>query len=157
MSTGLAEDLHSEFPELLPEQNPPTNYGKFVISMLKRMPRDTPDGDQSIDQAQLRKCISLSSSFLVTDTSMDPEHGINTWFMGFSRLIDVVIALHARGELDIEMMNAASKACSECWSAAGAWKGLEESREGVRKVVGKLKKLLDENGRTYRGERVYAP
>ncbi|KAJ3775857.1 hypothetical protein FB446DRAFT_606707, partial [Lentinula raphanica] len=70
-------------------------------------------------------------------------------------LIDVVIALHARGELDIEMMNAASKACSECWSAAGAWKGLEESREGVRKVVGKLKKLLDENGRTYRGERVY--
>ncbi|KAJ3714418.1 hypothetical protein C8R42DRAFT_646362 [Lentinula raphanica] len=84
MSTGWAEDLHSEFPELLPEQNPPPTMAK---------------------------------------------HGINTWFIGFSRLIDVVIALHARGKLDIEMMNAASKACSECWSAAGAWKGLEESRE----------------------------
>lgn len=88
---------------------------------------------------------------------MDPDNGINTWFVGFSRLIDVVVALHARSELDIDTMNAASKACSECWSVSGAWKGLEGCRDGVRKVAIKLKRLLDENGRTYRGERVYAP
>ncbi|KAJ3880334.1 hypothetical protein F5051DRAFT_459454 [Lentinula edodes] len=154
MSSG--SDQHAEFPELLPEQNPPTNYGKFVISMLKRMSKDAP-GEQVIDQTKLRRCISLSSSFLLSDTCMDPDHGVNSWFMGFSRLIDVIVALHVRSELDIETMNAASKACSECWSVAGAWKGLEQCREGVKKVAGKLKKLLDENGRTYRGERVYAP
>ncbi|KAJ4481543.1 hypothetical protein C8J55DRAFT_560095 [Lentinula edodes] len=154
MSNG--SDRHTEFPELLPEQNPPTNYGKFVISMLKRMSKDAP-GEQIIDQTKLRRCISLSSSFLLSDTCMDPDHGVNSWFMGFSRLIDVIVALHVRSELDIETMNVASKACSECWSVAGAWKGLEQCREGVKKVAGKLKKLLDENGRTYRGERVYAP
>ncbi|KAJ3802739.1 hypothetical protein GGU11DRAFT_813190 [Lentinula aff. detonsa] len=151
--SNSSEEQHAEFPGLLPEQNPPTNYGKFVISVLKRMP----SGDQFIDQIQLRKCISLSSSFLLSDTCMDPDHGVNTWFMGFSRLIDVIVALHSRSELDIETMNVASKACSECWSVAGAWRGLEECRDGVKKAAGKLKKLLDENGRTYRGERVYAP
>jgi len=148
-----SEDV-PEFPALLPEQNPPTNYGQFVITVLKRMSRG---GEQAIDQIKLRKCISLSSSYLIADTCMDPDNGINTWFVGFSRLIDVVVALHARSELDIDTMNAASKACSECWSVSGAWKGLEGCRDGVRKVALKLKRLLDENGRTYRGERVYAP
>ncbi|KAF9075805.1 hypothetical protein BDP27DRAFT_1314521 [Rhodocollybia butyracea] len=145
-----------EFPELLPEHNPPTNYGKFVISVLKRMSRGG-SGEQSIDQVQLRRCIILSSTYLIADTCMDSERGVQTWFLGFSRLIDVMVALHARSELDLETMNAASKACSECWSVAGAWRGLEECRDGVKKVAVRLKKLLDENGRTYGGERVYAP
>lgn len=114
-------------------------------------------GEQTIDQEKLRKCISLSSSYLIADSCMDPDNGVNTWFVGFSRLIDVIVALHVRSELDIETMNAASKACSECWSVSGAWKGLEECRDGIRKVAVKLKRLLDENGRTYLGERVYAP
>jgi hypothetical protein len=112
---------------------------------------------QSIDQNILRQCIGLSSSYLVTDTSMNPERGISTWNVGFNRLVDVVVALHARGELEVETVNAASKACSECWSIAGSWKGLEECRDGVRTVAAKLKTLLDESGRTYRGEMVYAP
>ncbi|THV08550.1 hypothetical protein K435DRAFT_814970 [Dendrothele bispora CBS 962.96] len=140
-----------EFPELQPEHNPPTNYGVFVISTMKRMPA------HGIDQTMLRKCIGLSPTYLLTDTCMDPEHGVSSWFIGFSRLIDVVVALHAKSELELETINAASRACSECWSVAGCWRGLEECRDGIRKVAIRLQKLLDENGRTYRGERVYAP
>ncbi len=65
--------------------------------------------------------------------------------------MDVVVALHARGELELESLSEASKACSECWTAAGTWRGMEDCREGVRTIAGKLKKLLDEGGRTYRG------
>jgi len=82
---------------------------------------------------------------------MNPEQGVATWFVGFSRLVDILVALHARNELEHETVDAASKACSECWSAAGSWRGLDECREGVRAVAIKLKKLLDPNGRTYRG------
>lgn len=53
-------------------------------------------------------------------------------------------------------MSEASKACSECWTAAGAWKGMEDCRVGVRTIAGKLRKLLDEGGRTYRGMCVYS-
>ena len=40
---------------------------------------------------------------------------------------------------------------------AGNWRGLDECRESVRKVAVRLKMLLDENGRTFEGERVYVP
>lgn len=67
--------------------------------------------------------------------------------------MDVVVALHARGELELESLSEASKACSECWTAAGTWRGMEDCRDGVRTIAGKLKRLLDEGGRTYRGTR----
>ncbi|KAG7096954.1 hypothetical protein E1B28_004351 [Marasmius oreades] len=142
------------FTELSPGQNPPSNFATFVLAVLKRMNRENP---HAIDQAVLRKCIALSSSYLVGDTCMDPDNGIQTWFTGFSHLVDVVVALHAKDQLELETINAASKACSECWTVGGAWRGLEVCRDGVRKLAPKLKRLLDENGRTYRGERVYAP
>jgi hypothetical protein len=88
---------------------------------------------------------------------MNPERGMNTWTVGFNRLVDVVVALHGRGELEFETVNQASKACSECWAVAGLWRGLDEAREAVRGVAMKLKKLLDENGKTYKGEKVYTP
>ncbi|KAJ7904537.1 hypothetical protein B0H14DRAFT_2310485, partial [Mycena olivaceomarginata] len=107
-----------------------------------------------LDQETLRTALALASSFLVTDTATnsDPHVGSDTWFVGLNQLIDLLVALHARDELEIETINAASKACSECWSVAGTWRGLEECREGVRKVGVKIKRLLDENGITYRGE-----
>ncbi len=40
---------------------------------------------------------------------------------------------------------------------AGNWGVLEGAKECVRKVAARLKVLLDENGRTYRGEDVYVP
>ncbi|TFK43514.1 hypothetical protein BDQ12DRAFT_731526 [Crucibulum laeve] len=127
-----------------------TDYGTFVIDILAR-------SSKTIDQKDLRQCIGLASSFLVTDTTTNVVSGIVSWSAGFSRLMDVVVALHAINELELETVNAASKACSECWTAAGAWRGLEDSRSKVREVAGKLKKLLDTNGRTYKGEPVYAP
>ncbi|KAF7433468.1 hypothetical protein PC9H_005420 [Pleurotus ostreatus] len=157
-------------------QNTPTDYSKFVIKVIPRMHRvattdaaapsndttGTPSTSTStsqniIDQKVLRHCINLSSSYLVTDVTLNPERGISTWFTGFNRLMDIVCALHARGELELETMNIASKACSECWSIGGCWKGLEEARDCVKEVATRLKKLLDENGKTYKGERIYAP
>lgn len=80
-----------------------------------------------------------------------------SWTAGLNRLVDVLIALHSRGELELETVNAASKACSECWTVAGNWRGLEECKETVRRVAARLKGLLDENGSTFGGERVYVP
>jgi len=134
-------------------RSPPSDYGAFVLQMLSRMTR----ASGSIDQRVLRQCLGLSSSYLITDTTMDPDRGLVTWHTGFSRLIDIVAALHARGELEIETVNEASKACSECWTVAGAWREMESGRESVKGVATRLKGLLDENGKTYRGGRVYVP
>jgi len=156
MSTSLAPDadaIRSTPPDIPVASLKPTDFGAFVIQVLAQSTRKS----QRLDQDVLRRCLGLASSFLVTDTTMQPDQGIDTWFVGFSRLIDILVALHARNELELETINAASKACSECWGAAGSWRGLEECREGVRAVAKKLQKLLDSNGTTYRGESVYAP
>jgi hypothetical protein len=138
-----------------PGQNPhpPTDYGAFVIQTLASMTRES----NSVNQTVLRRCIGLSASYLLTDTSTNPASGMSTWRIGFNRLVDVVVALHARDELELATMNEASKACSECWSVADSWGGFDEVRYVVKGVAGKLKALLDENHRTYKGERVYAP
>ncbi|PCH41009.1 hypothetical protein WOLCODRAFT_137130 [Wolfiporia cocos MD-104 SS10] len=130
-----------------------TDYAAYVLQMLPRMTR-SPGG---VDQRVLRQCLGLSSSYLVTDTTMNPEGGLTTWHTGFSRLIDLVVALHSRGELEVETVNEASKACSECWTVAGMWREMEYGRESVKGVAARLKGLLDENGKTYRGGRVYVP
>ncbi|KAG9317278.1 hypothetical protein JVU11DRAFT_1473 [Chiua virens] len=112
----------------------------------------------AIDQGVLRRVIGLASSYLVTDASTNQEGGIASWQTGINRLVDLIVALHHRGELELDTVNEASKACSECWSVAATWRGMEECRQGVKEVAGKLKKLLDEpNRRTYKGHKVYTP
>jgi hypothetical protein len=137
----------------VPNARPPTDYGTFVLGVLADMTRRS----AVIDQSMLRQCFALSSSYLMTDATTNPSGGINSWNVGLSRLVDVLVALHARGELQLETINAASRACSECWTAAGNWRGLESCRDSIRTVAAKLKRLLDDNGRTYQGGRVYAP
>ena len=83
--------------------------------------------------------------------NLDLERGISTWSVGFRRLVDLVVVLHTRNELELETVSAASKACSECWTAAGNWPKLNECRNLVRDMGGRLKKVLDSNERTYRG------
>jgi len=140
--------------EMEPRQSQPTDYGRFVVHILKRMTLES----SAIDQTMLRRAIGLASTYLVTDTSTNSERGIQTWSTGFHRLVDVMVALHSRGELELETVNEASKACSECWSVAGTWRGMEECRQGVKEVAAKLKKLLDEpHRRTYKGCKVYTP
>lgn len=130
-----------------------TDYGAFVTRVVARMTETA----GSIDQRALQRCLGLASSYLVTDTSTNPDHGLTSWQNGFNRLVDVIVALNARGELEVATVSAASKACSECWSVAGTWRETEVSREGVREIAKRLKGILDENGRTYRGERIYVP
>ncbi|KAG6378533.1 hypothetical protein JVT61DRAFT_12795 [Boletus reticuloceps] len=128
-------------------QNYPTDYAQFVLDVLAKMTRDA----GAIDQAILQRAIGLASSYLVTDASTNPDGGIATWKTGFNRLADLVVVLHHRGELELDTFNEASKACSECWSVAATWRGMEDCRQGVKEVAGKLKKLLDEpNRRTYK-------
>ncbi|KAJ7047348.1 hypothetical protein C8F04DRAFT_1058504 [Mycena alexandri] len=138
---------------------PFTDFSRFVLDAIKSSTSTAPPN--KLDQEVLRVSLELASSFLVTDTSTnpDPHAGSHTWYTGLSQLVDILVAIHARDpeELELDTINAASKACSECWTVAGTWRGLEECRDGVRKVGAKLKKLLDEDGYTYRGEYVYSP
>jgi hypothetical protein len=133
---------------------PPTNYETYVVEVLRLSSMTTTTS--TIDQAALRQCLGLSSSYLVSDTTMNPTSGIASRSAGLNRLVDVLTALHSRGELELETVNVASKTCSECWTVAGNWR-LEGCREDVKQVAIRLKTLLDENGRTYGGERVYVP
>ncbi|KIK06686.1 hypothetical protein K443DRAFT_129627 [Laccaria amethystina LaAM-08-1] len=128
-------------------QAPATDFSAFVLDILSHT-------THPIDQKVLCHCLQLASSFLVTDLTMDPQHGLSTWSLGLSRIVDVVLALHARDELEVATLSAASMACSECWTTAGSFKGMQDSRAKVREIGNKLKKLLDPNRRTYK---VYAP
>ncbi|EJD01164.1 uncharacterized protein FOMMEDRAFT_21608 [Fomitiporia mediterranea MF3/22] len=130
----------------------PTNFGKIVVNALAAM---TKNG--GIDQRLLRMYLTMTPSYLVMDTSMNSEGGKTSWRTGFMRLVEVLVALHKRGELELETVNEASKACSECWSISGSWRGLEECKETIREVAAKLKTLLDPNGRTFQGQQIYTP
>jgi hypothetical protein len=111
----------------------------------------------ALDQDALRHALGLAASHLLADTATDGERGGARWAAGLVRLVDLLVVLHARGELEPATVNEASRACAECWAVAGAWRGLEPCREGVRAAAVKLRAILDPNGRTYRGDRVYAP
>lgn len=140
-------------PRRSPSPSPPTDYGAFVLAALARHTHTS----GSINQRVLRQCLALASSYLITDTTMNPEHGLCNWHTGFNQLIDVLVVLHKRGELELDTVNAASRACSECWTVAGSWREMDAGRESVRGVATRLKGLLDENGKTYHGGRVYVP
>ena len=145
--------LQQTAPTAPQEQTTPTDYGRYVVDILARQNQLTGDVDQTV----LINCLGRSSSFLMTDTTMNPTTGLATWNAGFNRLVDIMVALHNKGELELDTVNAASKACSECWSVAGSWRNMEEVRQCVKNVAAKLQGLLDENGRTYGGNRVYTP
>lgn len=140
-------------PRSQSDMSPSTNYGQFVVDVLARTTRQS----GRIDQRVLRRSIGLASSYLVTDVTMNAEEGVGTWRAGFNRLVDVMVALHMRQELEVETVSTASQACSECWSVAGSWREMDECREGVKGIATRLKGLLDVNGKTYRGQPIYAP
>jgi len=93
----MASDLDTHLP-LQIDALPATDFGAFVINILAR----TSPKSETIDQNVLRRCIQLASSFLVTDTTTNPERGISTWSVGFCRLVDLVVILHTRNELELE-------------------------------------------------------
>lgn len=105
----------------------------------------------SIDQDVLRQCIRLSSSFLLTDSTMNAETGIQTWFTGMNRVVDIVLALDRKDILEVATMTEVSRACTECWATAGAFPGIADCRTHVRDFGIKLKKLLDPGSNSYKG------
>ncbi|KAL5530148.1 hypothetical protein ACEPAF_6405 [Sanghuangporus sanghuang] len=131
----------------------PTNFGKIIVDALAAMTKN----EGAIDQRLLRMYLTMTPSYLVMDTSMNSEGGLASWRTGFIRLVDILTALHKRGELELETVNEASRACSECWGISGSWRGLDECKETIREVAGKLKTLLDANGRTFQGQQIYTP
>jgi hypothetical protein len=152
-SSGMAAPAPAPAQTTREGRTPPTDYGAVVVALVGKMTRET----GAIDQNQIRHALALAASHLLADTATDAERGGARWAAGLHRLVDILVALHARDELELATVNEASRACAECWSVAGAWRGLEPCRDGVRGAAAKLKTLLDANGRTFRGNRVYAP
>jgi len=156
MEGGGEEEQPSTQAEQVEEEppRPPTDYGQEVIDSMPIMTSKS----GSIDQRILRYFIGLSPSYLLLDVTTGITNtttsGIETWNTGFLRLVDLLLALHLRGELELDTLNEASRACSQCWTVASSWPagGVgDQSREKVRHVAGKLRGILDPNRRTYQG------
>ncbi|TFK28724.1 hypothetical protein FA15DRAFT_652472 [Coprinopsis marcescibilis] len=146
---GAQEPL--EFPPL--EKIPQTDYATFVTDALSiSSAESSKKKSPGIDQEKLRECLYLASSFLITDTTMDQNaSGLNTWTDGLSQLVQLVVVLHRRNELEAATVSAVSKACRECWAVAGSFQGLEDCRRKVREFGTRIKGILDEGGITYKG------
>lgn len=150
-------------------ERPPTDYQRIVIQ-----------SDNSDDQTSVRYLLALASAHLITDISTNipsssnapsnPDEttkrnqgaaqGLESWSKGFYLLADHIMRLHETNELDLDTLNEASRACSECWMVAASWPaGVlgEQSRDVVRKIAGQLRSILDPNRTTYRGGTVYVP
>jgi len=131
------------------------DYHEIVLKLLTRMKHTS----NTIDQNLLRFFISLSPSYIIHDTTTksNPGEGIQKWSLGFHCLVDILLALHAQGVLELETVNEASKACSEVWSVTGCWSECHGGRDGVRGVASRLKSILDPDGQSYGGRKVYVP
>jgi len=145
-------------------ERPPTDYQRTVI-----------ESDNSDDQSSVRCLLALASAHLITDItthirpSAEPDQargqegaaaGLESWAKGFYLLVDHILRLHDANELDLDTLNEASRACSECWMVAASWPaGIlgEQSRDVVRRIAATLRSILDPNRTTYRGGLVYVP
>ncbi|CEL59525.1 hypothetical protein RSOLAG1IB_03458 [Rhizoctonia solani AG-1 IB] len=129
------------------------SYDEYVIRMTALMTKEK----GSIDQTSLCRTVGLAPSYLILDTTTlsSAAAGIRTWASGFHRLVDIMLVLHKRDELQIETLSRASQACSECWTMTCTFQGLEDARAGVRSIAARLQSVLDPNGIEYKGEKVY--
>ncbi|KAG9103149.1 hypothetical protein FRC06_000097 [Ceratobasidium sp. 370] len=131
------------------------SYEEYVVRVVSQMTKAT----GAIDQTSLRTTMGLAASYLVLDTTTlsSSAVGIQTWSSGFHKLVDIMLALHARDQLELATVNTASQSCSECWTMTCSFNGLEEARSGVRSIAARLQSILDPNGTEYKGEKVYVP
>lgn len=132
---------------------PPTDFGRYVVDILAKQSQLTGE----IDQKVIRDCLALSSSFLITDVGTNPTTGLAAWNAGLKGLVDVMIALHKKAQLEAATVSAASRACSECWSVADTWQHMENVRNCIGAVAKKLHGLLDKDRKSYQGTEVYTP
>ncbi|KAF7332228.1 hypothetical protein MKEN_00103800 [Mycena kentingensis (nom. inval.)] len=88
-----------------------TDFSRFVIEAIKA---GTTGTDAKLDQVVLRTSLELASSYLVTDTTTNVASGSQSWLTGLQQLVDILVALHARDELELDTLNAASKVFILC-------------------------------------------
>ncbi|KZO98185.1 hypothetical protein CALVIDRAFT_479224 [Calocera viscosa TUFC12733] len=110
-----------------------------------------------VDQTLLRRWLTLTPTFLLLDSSSHPSpSGLLSWQLGLQALINLMLALHTRNQLEWETMNAASRALAECWSICLCWTGMELAKGAVQGAGGKLKAVLDRDDPTrYKGRPLY--
>lgn len=132
------------------------NFNETVLKVLSKM---TQNGG-SIIQTDLRKLIALAPSYLIVDSTVheNAADGVNQWALGFNRLCEVTVALHRKGELELETLNETSRACAEAWSIASSWRGMERGKTVIGDISGRLREnVLDPDGLSYKGEPIYVP
>ncbi|KIO25024.1 hypothetical protein M407DRAFT_25664 [Tulasnella calospora MUT 4182] len=132
------------------------NFNETALKVLSNM---TQNGG-SIVQADLRKLIALSPSYLIVDSTVHPNaaDGVNQWALGLNRLCEVIIALHRKEELELETLNETSRACAEAWSITSSWRGMERGKAVIGDLSARLREhVLDPDGLTYKGEAIYVP
>ncbi|KAH7343826.1 hypothetical protein B0J17DRAFT_713983 [Rhizoctonia solani] len=132
----------------------PVSYDEYVIRVTALMTKE-----KGRSTRPPCRTVVLAPSYLILDTTTlsSTTAGIQTWASGFHRLVDIMLVLHKREELQLETLNCASQACSECWTMTCAFQGLQDARAGVRSIAARLQSILDPNGIEYKGEKVYVP
>lgn len=141
-----------QIPEL--DKLPPTDYGKFVVDAISHMTRN-PLSNGRLNQENLRNCLAMASSFMIADTTLNSESGIDSWTTGFKHLVELLLHLHRKGDLDPATMGMSIRACYECWVAIGSFQNLDRGRAVVQECGSKLRACLDEpvpgGGAKYKG------
>jgi len=129
---------------------PHIDFQNAVLNALGAMTR----ASGSIDQTTLRQPPDAHAGPIWSvDNTINSEGGLARWSAGFHRLVDVLLALHAKEQLELETVNEASKACSECWSVSGTYRGLTaEGREVVRGIAARLKTIAGSRREKISGE-----
>ncbi|KAF5333126.1 hypothetical protein D9611_002594 [Ephemerocybe angulata] len=147
-STSTSESSTSPTPSSTPSTS---SQEAKSAAPIDATPPSQPTPGSSIDQDLIRQSLRLASSFLLTDSSMNPETGLETWSIGLGRLIDIILSLHRANALEVETMREAASTLRECWTAGGNFPGLEDSRKRIREDGQKLKNLLDDKQQIYKG------
>jgi len=130
------------------------NFQEGVNRALSRMTA----AHNAIDQVRLRYWLSLSPSFLMLDvsTTSPPTLGIERWKNGLHSLVNVVVALHAKDQLEFETIDEAARALAQCWSITLGWTGMDYAQVSVQQVGEKLTSVLDIDDRSrYKGRVVW--
>ncbi|CAK5275609.1 unnamed protein product [Mycena citricolor] len=77
---------------------PHTDFARFVVDTIKASSSLALNENQAV----IRSALALSPTFLLTDNCTNPDSsGSDTWLLGLNHLADILVALHARNELEV--------------------------------------------------------
>ncbi|CAK5263047.1 unnamed protein product [Mycena citricolor] len=80
---------------------PHTDFARFVVDTIKASSSLALNENQAV----IRSALALSPTFLLTDNCTNPDSsGSDTWLLGLNHLADILVALHARNELEVDLV-----------------------------------------------------